>query len=206
MNITVKSKNENSLELLIKNVELSFINSLRRIIIAEIPTLTIDIVKFRSNTTIFPDEFIAHRLGLIPLLFDNVDAQDGTEFILKCTTKPVTTTTTTTRSGSGTGSESGIAGVEEWTASKIVFKNSGINPVYPDIPICKAAAEQEIDIEGIVKKGTGEIHSKWSPVSTCFFRETPDGILFTIESIGSLDPLEILKQAVIILQEKVKKA
>ena len=49
------------------NTDASMANSLRRIMIAEVPTLCIDQVEFLENTTCMQDEFIAHRLGLLPL-------------------------------------------------------------------------------------------------------------------------------------------
>lgn len=48
----------------------SFANALRRILIAEVPTVAIEHVFVVNNTSIIPDEVLAHRLGLIPI---NVD-------------------------------------------------------------------------------------------------------------------------------------
>ena len=66
--ITVRELNRDHANFILENVDLSFANSLRRIMIADIPTVAIDMVEVRNNTTVLPDEFLAHRLGLIPLL------------------------------------------------------------------------------------------------------------------------------------------
>ena len=44
-------------------------NALRRVIIAEVVTMAIDLVTFEENTSCIDDEIIAHRLGLIPIKY-----------------------------------------------------------------------------------------------------------------------------------------
>ena len=45
-------------------------NALRRIMIAEIPTVAIEKVNLYQNTSLLPDEMLCHRLGLVPLKID----------------------------------------------------------------------------------------------------------------------------------------
>lgn len=51
-------------------VDAPIANALRRILIAEVPTMAIATVYIANNTSILPDEVLAHRLGLIPILAD----------------------------------------------------------------------------------------------------------------------------------------
>lgn len=60
--------NDNELcKFTLTKTDVSVANALRRIILAEVPTMAIEIVNIEDNSSVLFDEFIAHRMGLLPL-------------------------------------------------------------------------------------------------------------------------------------------
>lgn len=70
LSITIQSKTEEEIIFDIVGIDAPIANALRRILIAEIPTMAIETVNIYNNTSILQDEVLAHRLGLVPIMAD----------------------------------------------------------------------------------------------------------------------------------------
>lgn len=75
--IEILSIEPQEIKFILSETDTSMANAIRRIMIAEVPTLAIDLVEFSENTTVLNDEYIAHRLGLIPLKYTPPDSTRG---------------------------------------------------------------------------------------------------------------------------------
>jgi hypothetical protein len=67
MELTLEKKHENRIEFVVDGVSAAFANALRRYAMNRVPVLAMDSVTFYDNTTSMWDEYIAHRLGLMPV-------------------------------------------------------------------------------------------------------------------------------------------
>ncbi len=148
------NKDEGKLSFILKDVDVAFANTLRRIIVEEVPTMAIEDVDFRKNSSILYDEMIAHRLGLVPFKTDlksynllgkcKCKGEGCARCQLKMTLKPV-------KGG-------GIV-----YTSEIKTKDSAIKPAYGKMPIVKLLKGQELELEATAMLGRGKDHAKWVP-------------------------------------------
>lgn len=179
--IDVINADENHLEVDLIDCDTSFANAVRRIMLSEVPTMAIEKVLIRNNTSIIQDEVLAHRLGLIPILVDprhfeykNEDEINERNTIIfdlkiKC-------------SKSNKGSELEVCNDKVYSKDIIwipidgqieKFRHNPIKPIHEDILIAKLVPGQEIDLTLQCHKGIGKDHSKFSPVATAFYRLHP---------------------------------
>ena len=65
--IEVTKLRDDKLKFVLSETDSSVANALRRVMMAETPTLAIETVEVEENSSVLHDEFLAHRLGLVPL-------------------------------------------------------------------------------------------------------------------------------------------
>ena len=73
VSVEILEIDEEHIRFILKNVDVSLANALRRIMIAEVPTMAIEFVYLKANTSVLHDEMLCHRLGLLPLISKNVN-------------------------------------------------------------------------------------------------------------------------------------
>jgi DNA-directed RNA polymerase subunit D len=138
----------------IEDTDVYFVNSLRRIMLAELPKLAIDDVIIYDNTSALFDEIISHRLGLIPiptdlqiLAFRN-ECKCGGKGCPSCTVRY-----TLSKEGEG------------------VVYSGDLQPEHPSfaitetmIPIVELIKDQRVILEVEAVLGRGRDHAKWQVV------------------------------------------
>lgn len=188
MSLEVINQNENKISIRLKGIPIQYANALRRICLNGVPIFAIDTIEVLENTSIMPDEAIAHRLGLIPLKTDSKDIVISEEETDESNSRVILTL------------DSEENDVEDKNGTRTVFSNelkgedSGVKPISDKIPIVTLAPGQKIKFQAYARLGRGTEHAKWNSANTSVLTETKnkDEHILTVESTGSLDAKNIV--------------
>jgi DNA-directed RNA polymerase subunit D len=209
MKIEVVESKENEMVFDITGVEPQVVNALRRTILGEVPVMAISEVTFYENDSVMPDEYVAHRLGMVPLTTD-----------LKAY-KP--------EDGNSVDFNLDEQGPKMVYSSDLKTGDPKVKPVSGKVPIAELLAGQRLRLEAKAVLGKGEDHARWQ-AGNAFYRNLavekkaakptmrvlaegqaeekeeydPTGFRFTVETNGQMTPAETLEVAIDILKAKAE--
>lgn len=184
MELTIDKIDSDEARFTLDNCDVNIANSLRRIMIAEIPCYAIESVDIINNTTVLDDEIIVHRLGLIPVIYnqaDQADQEDQAEYTIKFDIE-----------------------------CKDSFKNITSDDIESELEfdgnilITKIAKGQKLKFECKIKRGIGREHAKYAVSIVGFEQLAENRYIFTVESIGQMSAYNIITTGLSILKDKLR--
>jgi len=196
MKVQVLEKSEREMKFVLEDSNPQFANALRRIMMSEIPILAVEEVDFTNNDSILYNEIIAHRLALIPLVFESdkfhfkEEKHEGEKSCQFCEV---------------------VLAVNKKTpgmiyAKDIKFSNPDVKPLFLETPIVELFNEEKLKLEATARLGLGRQHAKFKAAVANYKYLDDSGAKFefNVESISGLTAEEIVLKSVEILKQKLK--
>lgn len=172
----------------LKGVPLQYANALRRLCLNGVPVFAIDTVDIIENSSVLPDEGLAHRLGLVPIKTDltrfNEPAKCDCQSETGCSNCKVMLVL-----------DSGDSDVSKTVLTdELTSEDDSVKPISDKIPIVQLAPGQRVKVECYARLGRGREHAKWnsSNIATLVETDKEDERILTVESTGALNPEEII--------------
>jgi DNA-directed RNA polymerase subunit D len=123
---------------LVRGASPAFANGLRRAMIADVPTFSIDEVRFIENSSVMFDEQIGLRLGLVPLTTDLDEFEPGETVTLALDVE-----------GPATAYSGDIESADEY-----------VTPADDNVPIMELKENQRLELEADAVLDVGREHAK----------------------------------------------
>jgi len=192
--IEIVELKEDSMKFYLSGTDVATANALRRVMIGEVPTMAIDLVQIEENSSVLHDEFIAHRLGLLPIRVNKRRGDIGDSLVGGVDDFNYKRDCTCMDSCPECSIDFSLDVVHDGNEDEVkIVYSSDLECRNPDvqmvnytnrdderldqeeqsqakgIAICKLGKGQKLKFEATAFKGISKIHSKWSPVCGATF-------------------------------------
>lgn len=174
-------KTNDTVKFVVSGCNSSFVNALRRTVLSDVETISFDTTDYQTsdltvikNTCSLHNEFLLHRIGLVPINVEDVDGfnTDNYKFILKKENNgnseiPVTTADFVVKNLESGNEEDTLKFFppNPFTKDHILLTILKNNPT---------GEGEAIHVEGKCSKGSGSVNSRYSPVSCVVFTNKKD--------------------------------
>ena len=159
----------NKISMKVSGTDVAFLNSIRRCSMGRISTLAIDSITMYENTSSMFDEYVTHRIGLIPIISPK-GVKEGME----------------------------VAFSLDETGPKVVYSgdlkttDKDVKVAKEKIPIITLFEGQSLRLEGKAVVGTSLTHAKFQAGLAAYDEDEKGNIVFKAESFFQMSPKEML--------------
>ncbi len=182
MNVNIIENTPTSVSFKLTGVGFNFANALRRIIMNSVSCFAIDSVTVYENSSAMFDEYLAHRIGLIPIITPKGYTKKD-EILFKLVAEgPITV-----------------------YSKDIKSTEKDVHVANENIPVMKLSQGQKLRLDAKAVYDIGAKSSKFQPgLATYKANEKGDEFEFYVESFGQIPAIEIITRALDIISNNVK--
>ena len=138
MDVEFIEREERSARFLARGVSPSFVNGVRRAMIADVPTFSVDTVRVIENSSVMFDEQIGLRLGLVPLTTPVGEFEVGDEVTLSID----------------------VEGPDTAYSGDLVSSDELVQPAEENVPVIELKEDQRLELEADAVLDRGHEHAK----------------------------------------------
>jgi len=153
MELEIRKLAGEEMEFVLSGADPAFANALRRAMLREVPIMAIDDVDFVVNDSAMYDEFLSHRLGLLPLR----TPPEGYALPGECGCRegrcPKCSVSLSLKRG----------GPATVLSGDLRSSDEDVVPVSGSVPLVKLDEGQSLEFTAIARLGFGKEHAKWQP-------------------------------------------
>ena len=181
MKVSVIENSPKVMRVDISGISVGMANAIRRTAIGNVGCFAVDTVTFYENTSALFDEYLAHRIGLVPIMTPkDYDEKDEVVFSLEA------------------------EGPATVYSKEMKSSDKNVKVANADIPIIKLAEGQRIKIDGKAIVGTGKTSAKFQPGIVSYKSKNDSDYEFYFESFGQMPANEIMRRALDIISSGLK--
>jgi len=181
MKVSVIENSPKVMRVDVSGISYGFANAIRRAAISGVGCFAIDVVTFYENTSALFDEYISHRIGLVPILTPK-DYGEKDEIVFSLEAEGPATV----------------------YSKEMKSSDKNVKVANDSIPIIKLAEGQRLRVDGKAVIGSGSKSAKFQPGIVTYKTKNGKDFEFYFESFGQIPANEIMKRALDIINAGLK--
>ncbi len=166
----VQVREDNYVEFFVDGFQPSFLNLIRRYAISRVPVLAIDRVVFYENNSSFWDEYLAHRIGLVPIVTPETLPEEIEIYFSIDVDKP-----------------------GKIYSSDLKSEDKEVKVALDNIPLFTLVEGQSVKLEGFAKLGIAAQHAKFQAGLVSFDQESEKQKMF-VETFYQMSPSDLISR------------